>query len=179
MAKSPTSTATSIQPLRTRTWLLFSAWIPVLIGMVVIFLESSDYLSSANTGSFLTRLMNFIWKHGSPVRLEALNYLLRKSGHFLGYGILALLFFRAIRHSVSLKAISRGIETSRQRVFRWACEAAFCTAAIAAIDEWHQTLLPSRTGAFHDVVLDTTGAVVLLMLVLIRYAIRPIVTEAK
>jgi len=29
---------------------------------------------------------------------------------------------------------------------------------VAMLDEWHQTFLPSRTGTFHDVLLDSTAA---------------------
>ena len=123
--------------------------------------------------------MVFVWKHVSPARIDAINGFFRTSGHFLGYGILALLFFRAIRRTVALKTKSPIVETTRERLFRWACEAVFCTAIVAAADEWHQSFLPSRTGAVHDVVLDTAGAIVLLMLVMIRYAIKPKTSEAN
>jgi VanZ family protein len=33
-----------------------------------------------------------------------------------------------------------------------------CTVLVAALDEFHQSFLPSRTGTFHDVVLDTCAA---------------------
>ena len=31
--------------------------------------------------------------------------------------------------------------------------------AVAALDEFHQTMLPGRTGAFRDVLLDTLGGI--------------------
>ena len=34
------------------------------------------------------------------------------------------------------------------------------TALVACLDEWHQTFLPSRTGTLHDVLLDSTAALV-------------------
>jgi VanZ family protein len=38
------------------------------------------------------------------------------------------------------------------------------TATIASCDEWHQTFLPNRTGTPWDVLLDSTGAVVLMLI---------------
>jgi VanZ family protein len=34
------------------------------------------------------------------------------------------------------------------------------TALVACLDEWHQTYLPKRTGSLHDVLLDSTAALV-------------------
>jgi VanZ family protein len=31
---------------------------------------------------------------------------------------------------------------------------------VATLDEWHQSFLPSRTGTFRDVILDSSAAVV-------------------
>ncbi len=159
--------------------MLISAWLPVVLGLLVIFLESSNYFSSSNTGAFLSKILTGIFGHHlNPSRMEALNFFLRKCGHFLGYGVLGLLFFRAIRNTFSLCRTAKA-KTSRPSLQRWALAAILCTAMVAAADEWHQSFLASRTGAFHDVVLDTTGAAVLLILVLIRYAAKRRITEPK
>jgi len=34
---------------------------------------------------------------------------------------------------------------------------------VATLDEWHQTFLRSRTGTFHDVLLDSTAALMAQM----------------
>jgi len=39
------------------------------------------------------------------------------------------------------------------------------TALVASWDEWHQTLLPNRTGTPWDVLIDCIGAIVLQVLV--------------
>jgi VanZ family protein len=36
---------------------------------------------------------------------------------------------------------------------------------VASADEWHQTMIPSRTGTVSDVVLDTVGATVAQILI--------------
>ncbi len=38
---------------------------------------------------------------------------------------------------------------------RWATIAILGTALVASLDEWHQSFIPSRTGTWQDVVLDT------------------------
>jgi VanZ family protein len=43
---------------------------------------------------------------------------------------------------------------------QWAAVAFLSTALVASFDEWHQSFLPSRTGTFRDVVLDSSAAVV-------------------
>jgi len=49
--------------------------------------------------------------------------------------------------------------------FEWAVIAVLMTIVIASADEIHQTFLDSRTGRWQDVAIDTSGA--LLMQVLI------------
>ncbi len=149
---------------------LFWVWTPVLVWLAIIFVESTDLMSSTNTGHLLYTIATRIFGPIDPGHFAVFHAILRKVGHFAGYGILGLLFFRAIRRTVlELKGASPE-ESPRQRVVRWACEAVFCTFVVAATDEWHQSLLPSRTGAFHDVLLDTIGAVVLISLVALRYS---------
>ena len=50
----------------------------------------------------------------------------------------------------------------------WRLEASilaiFSTAIVASCDEFHQTFLPTRYGCFSDVLLDTSGAVTLGLL---------------
>jgi VanZ family protein len=43
-------------------------------------------------------------------------------------------------------------------------------ALVASLDEWHQTYIPSRTGTFHDVLLDSAAALVaqILLFIILR-----------
>src|SRR5438094_1525178 len=70
----------------------------------------------------------------------------------MGYLFLIVLFFRAWRATFPLPGISWGIQ--------WARIAFFMTALVACLDEWHQTYLPKRTGNLHDILLDSTAALV-------------------
>ncbi len=166
--------------MSTRLKSLLRIWLPVVLWLVVIAIESTNLMSSAHTGSVLYSLLKTIFGPIDPHRFDVFHHILRKTGHFTGYGILGLLFFRAIQHTVlELQCnISPTRENKRQRVFGWACEAVLCTAGVAALDEWHQTFIPSRTGAVHDVVLDTLGAIFILAIIVIANSLKPKITEA-
>ena len=134
---------------------LFFAWLPAIIGVLIICSESSDYLSSAHTGSLLQRLCLWLdccrdWN------FILVNHILRKTGHFAGYGILCLLFYRAWRLSGYI------VSTSRTRVMD-AVFSLLWTLVISSADEYHQSFLPSRTGRPQDVLLDMTGAAIFLV----------------
>jgi VanZ family protein len=153
-------------PLRLKS--LLWIWLPVLLWLAVIGFESTAIMSADNTGDILYKLLKAVFGPIGHHKLELLNYVFRKVGHFTGYGILGLLFFRAIRRTaLELKPLLSLGETARQRLLRWAVGAVLCTAVVASLDELHQTFLPSRTGAFHDVVLDTFGAIFILTIILI------------
>jgi VanZ family protein len=132
----------------------------VLIWLVLIVLESTPTMSSENTGHILATVLNFLFGPAAAAHVAIVNTVLRKTGHFSGYGVLSLLVFRALRTTFE-----------RLLVWRAAAAAVVFTALVASLDEWHQTFLPSRTGAFRDVVLDTVGALCMqaLVIAVVRY----------
>jgi len=123
--------------------------------MVVIAIESTDYLSAEHTSRFLYPLLHFLFNI-SPARFLIVHHYLRKTGHFTGYFILSVLLFRAWKATLRMPAAW---------ATRWAAIAFFMTALVASLDEWHQTFLPSRTGTFRDVVLDSAGALTAQLLI--------------
>ena len=72
----------------------------------------------------------------------------------MGYGILGLLLLRGWRATL---ARTRGWNW-RPAIFAW-----LATAAVAAMDEWHQSFIPSRTGSVRDVALDSVAALGFLL----------------
>jgi VanZ family protein len=48
---------------------------------------------------------------------------------------------------------------------RWATIAVLGTAFVASLDEWHQSYIPSRTGRWQDVVLDTCAGIAAQILI--------------
>ena len=121
----------------------------------LILSTSNGAFSSAHTGSILDTL----FAHRlSPAALATLNIVFRKSAHLTGYGILGALWFRALRGS-------RGGWS-----WRWVLGAVAIAAAVAGIDEWHQSFVPSRGASVYDVLLDTVGA--LMANVIIRFMVK-------
>jgi VanZ family protein len=133
------------------------AWIAAILWLIVIAIESTTWLSSHNTSRILYPIFHFLFGVNRE-QFEPWNFFLRKGGHVLGYGLLSFLLFRAWRES---------LPTHPQRTWtlRWASIAVLGTALVASLDEWHQSFLPSRTGRWQDVVLDTCAGIATQVLV--------------
>jgi VanZ family protein len=124
-------------------------WIPPAVWTAIILLASSDFFSASHTGSFLEAVVTSVLGHSlSPETFATMHFVVRKSAHLTEYGILGALLFRAIRSGRA------GWD------WRWAATAVLLAASVAAVDEWHQTFIPSRTGTPRDVLIDATGAAV-------------------
>jgi VanZ family protein len=127
------------------------AWIAAILWLMVISIESTAMLSSNNTSRILYPLLHFIfglnWAH-----FEQWHFFIRKGGHVVGYAILSVLFFRAWR--ATLPAV-RNVKWTP----RWATIAILGTAFVASLDEWHQSFIPSRTGRWQDVALDSGAGI--------------------
>jgi len=140
---------------------LVKAWIAAILWLIVIAIESSALLSASNTSRILYPLLHFLfgldWEH-----FHQWHFYIRKSGHVVGYAILSILLFRAWR--ATLPAMSDVKWTSR-----WATIAILGTALVASLDEWHQSFIPSRTGRWQDVVLDTSAGIAAQLLILFWY----------
>lgn len=142
---------------------VLKAWIAAILWLIVIAIESTSYLSSSNTSRILYPVFHFLFGLNHPA-FEVWNGYIRKTGHVFGYGLLCILLFRAWRSTLR----TPGAPTW---TLRWASIAVFGTALVASLDEWHQTFLPSRTGRWQDVVLDTCAGIaaqVLLFLLALR-----------
>jgi VanZ family protein len=138
---------------------VLKAWIAAILWLIVIAIESTTYLSAHNTSRILYPLLHFLFgvDHAG---FETWHFYIRKSGHVLGYGLLSILLFRAWRETLPATG-------NPKWTLRWTNIALLGTALVASLDEWHQSFLPSRTGRWQDVVLDTCagiGAQLLLFL---------------
>ena len=154
--------------LSRRNWKWFlNAWLPAIVGIAVICIESTGTFSAENTSGWLRPIFERIFGVFQDEHWELVHHYLRKSGHFLGYGMLGLAFLRAWLST--LRPIRALLLDVRSIVLRWRLRAtAFAiasTAFVASCDEFHQSFLPGRTGVPSDVLLDTTGASVLCALV--------------
>jgi VanZ family protein len=140
---------------------------------VVLRLESSDFASSRNTFGLLYRIATSVFGQVDPQILLTLNTVIRKSGHFIGYAILSLLVFRALKYT--RRDQLRLVLQRRWGIFfrdlwrlDWAVIAVLLTVVAASLDEIHQAGLPSRSGRWQDVALDTAGAIAMQLLLYAR-----------
>ena len=130
-----------------RKFLLY--WLPALLWMPLVLGASSDPFSAEHTGKVLK--VFFGWMQPEPFGL--LHFMIRKLAHLSEYGILAFLFFRAWR----------GARSGWQML--WAQRAFACCLAVAALDEFHQGYVASRTSSLRDVAIDACGALVALAII--------------
>jgi VanZ family protein len=144
---------------------ILKTWIAALLWMTLIAIESTDTFSSDNTGRFLYPILHFLIGL-DVVRFEVWHHYIRKSGHFVGYFSLSVLLFRAWRATLHLPWVPRWS-------LRWATIAFFMSVLVASLDEWHQTFIPSRTGAFSDVMLDSSAALTAQVLIFLYLTWRP------
>lgn len=138
------------------------AWIALILWLIVIAIESTDWLSAHHTGLILYPLLHFLFSI-SPDRFEVVHFFMRKGGHVFGYGLLSILLFRAWRETLP-------VASDAKWTFRWATIAVLGTALVASLDEWHQSFIPSRTGTVHDVILDTCAGIAAQILVFFFYS---------
>ena len=129
---------------------LVKTWIAAVLWMTLIAIESTDMFSAEHTSRFLYPLLHFLLGM-DRAHFAVVHHYIRKTGHFVGYFTLSFFLFRAWRATLRLPWAPRW-------ALRWATIAFFMSALVASLDEWHQSFIPSRTGVFSDVVLDSFAA---------------------
>lgn len=108
--------------------------IALIVWMAVIFVASSGLFSSDNTEKVLV--------------FQLLNYMVRKGAHVGVYAVLTFLWFRSLW-------------TVRDRFLRCLVWSVALSVVYGALDEFHQSFVPSRLGIWTDVVWDGAGAVLM------------------
>ena len=127
-------------------------WAPVAMMLAVMYYFSTDTFSNDNTRNIIEKIFLWFVPHASEKALATLNYAARKSAHFTEYAILAALLFRAFKAD----------ESARWR-FRWALYSLLGSGSWALLDELHQSFTPTRSGSILDSLLDSSGALFMLV----------------
>jgi VanZ family protein len=145
-------------------------WWPSVVWLGIIRLESTDTASSTNTLGWLHTVLVFLFPHISGGLVWTLNEILRKTGHFMGYGILGVLVFFAQRYTNRDRLsplLPRRWGTCLHDLWRmeWVWISVGVAVITASLDEIHQSFIPSRSGRWQDVVLDACGAAVLQIII--------------
>jgi VanZ family protein len=125
------------------------AWLPTLAWLCVLALFSTDTFSAEHTGSVLSKIIHALFGRISAHRFQQIHFLVRKTAHFVSYGTLGAFAFFSWRATFPARP---------RWTFRWSTLALLLVLAAAALDEFHQSFVASRTGTARDVVLDCVGA---------------------
>lgn len=83
----------------------------------------------------------------SSAAIETVQLFVRKSAHVTEYAVLAALLLRGLRAG------------AKARVW-WATLALVAAVVYAALDEFHQSFVASRTASPRDVLIDSCGALI-------------------
>jgi VanZ family protein len=145
-------------------------WVPAVLSVLMIALESTATMSAENTSQWLYPLWVRFLGPISAGHWNELHHLIRKTGHFVGYGLVSVAFFYSWRQTLYRMAVKHWTLWRRASV-----AAVLCTLLIAIMDEFHQSFLPSRTSSPIDVCIDLCGAIAaqLLLLLAIQLFSRP------
>ena len=129
-------------------------WGPVAGWWLVISTFSSGWFGGEQTGYFLLPILRWLFPQASYTQLVLAHHLVRKLAHFAEYLVLGVLLYRALDGA--------GFSP------RIALRALVLAAVFAAGDELHQRLVPGRTAAVWDCVIDASGAAAGLGLLAVR-----------
>ena len=144
----------SNSPRGLKFWI--SAWLPVVIGIGIIMVESTELFGANHTNHPLRWLWEALFGPVGAGQWEQIHRLIRKCGHFFGYGFIGVAWLRAwwmtLPHSHFVED---------------AFLALMGTSLVASLDELHQSYIPNRTGSPWDVLLDCCGALTLQLIVYI------------
>ena len=146
--------------LRLGRFLPAGAW----YALIWWFSSKSAAVSGGQSGALLRRLLEAVSDvfRGSEMEIqtaasELLSFPIRKCAHMFLYFVLALLLLHAL-----VRLSDRG----------WRLALPLC-ALLSAVDEYHQTFVPGRSGELRDVLVDLGGAAAaLLLFALLRLARR-------
>lgn len=134
-------------------------WIPAVSWTLATIAASGDMLSARHTGGLVIWFFRTFFPSVPYEWYDVTHTLLRKGGHFFNYAVLSWLWFRAARYW-ELRETAR--ETLRVGANVWATRWAWWgfafAVATALADEGLQHFVPSRTGSWEDVALDSCGA---------------------
>jgi VanZ family protein len=129
-------------------------WLPLLLWLGVIFLGSTDLMSAEHTSRFIVPFLRWLKPDISPETLASIHIIVRKCAHLSEYAILALLLFRA-----AICVTNRKRSLSSLYVSVW-----IGCLFVAIMDEFHQTFVASRGPSIRDIMIDSAGAIVGLLI---------------
>jgi len=131
-------------------------WLPPLAWMALIWAASSEIGSADHSAGPFGWLVSILFPWATPPQVDVAHGVVRKLGHMIEYAILAALWFRTLH-------------AGQRRSFSASARLALAISVVWAItDELHQSFVPSRDASVLDVIFDSTGATLCLLLARLR-----------
>ena len=128
--------------------------------MALIWSASSDLGSADNTAGPFGWILATLFPWATAGQIELAHGGVRKLSHLIEYAILAALWFRALYAGRRLPSTQSALA------------ALAISVGWAIVDELHQSFVPSRTASSLDVLFDSTGAA-LILFVVVRLNLEP------
>lgn len=125
-------------------------FVPLILWICIIFYSSTGNASMAKTSRFLRPLLEMLFSSEDTIYLA--NVIIRKIAHLAYYSILA--GFAAFAFFGANEWLKRN----------WLIASFILVLTIASIDEFNQSLNPTRIGSISDVLLDCVGGVTMLLI---------------
>ena len=129
-------------------------WLPVIVWVGVIFLGSTDLMSAEHTSRFIVPFLRWLKPDISAETLASIHFIVRKCTHVAEYAVLGLLLLRA----------ATLIANSKRSISILYLSVLGVSVIVAATDEFHQTFVVSRGASVRDIMIDTSGAVLGLVI---------------
>lgn len=124
----------------------------VLIWMCVIFVFSGqDGSESTEKSKIIIYIFNYIGLDLNSILGDMADFVVRKGAHMTEYFILIMLIQRALRIKYTLN--------------KSLCFSFLLTVLYAGSDEYHQTFVPGRCGQVKDVLIDSCGALIYVIII--------------
>lgn len=127
-------------------------WLILLISwMVVIFIFSNTPGDESSKQSGL--VLNILMALGIDMESifgDIATFIIRKGAHMTEYFILAFFSYKFLKENLNSK--------------KCALKALMLTFLYACTDEFHQYFIPGRAAAFKDVLIDTSGAIIFIII---------------
>lgn len=126
-------------------------WFLVIAFMITIFMFSSQpAVQSEEKSKFVIYFLNILGINIESAFGSLSDFIVRKAAHFTEYFILYILIFNALHNDLNKKT---ALFYSLILVFLY-----------ASTDEYHQLFIPGRSGRLRDILIDTSGGTLGLIL---------------
>ena len=130
-------------------------WVLVITWAIVIFIFSNQTGDiSNNNNRFVVDLFKLIGVNLDSYFGDMVDFIIRKLAHFSEYFILYYLTYNALIENLSRK---KALIASLAIIFIYACS-----------DEIHQAFIPGRVPGIRDVLVDTGGGLLCMLLRILR-----------